>query len=86
MGADRSGSVVEVDHLMGVGEPVEPGPHAGVIEPGAPVQHQQRRSLGHARAIRRQFGSNHVEEEARAVDLDVHAQSPRPPLSAVLQG
>ena len=67
--------MVEQDHLVSVGEAVEIGPHGRVIEARAAMHDDQRGLLHHALAVDAKPRTHRVEEEARAVDVDVHGLS-----------
>ena len=55
-------AVVDVEHLVGVGEAVEVGPQRRVVEAGPAVHDDQRRPLDHPLAVRDQLRPHHVEK------------------------
>ena len=48
----------------------------GVVEARAAMQQQHGRPLAHTVTVRRELLADHVEEQARAVDRDIHKSSP----------
>lgn len=65
-------AMIEVDHLRDVGERVELGPEARMIEPRSAVHHDQRRLLAHRRTLGRKLRSGDVEKNALIADLHEH--------------
>ena len=68
--------MIDIDDLVGVGEAVEIGPHGRVIEARPAMHDEQRRPLHHLVVGERKLRPRAVEEDARAIDLDMHDRDP----------
>jgi hypothetical protein len=65
-------AVIEVDHLVGVGETPEPRLEEGVVEARPPMQQQQCRLGPHPRTVADEAGTLDIEEQAQPADVDAH--------------
>ena len=67
---------IEVNDLCDIGQSGVSGLVKGMVEAGPAVQKEQRWPLAHHRALRHKLCALDIEEQAHAVDQNMHDNSP----------